>query len=58
VVCERSFHANSVTIGMFQTRFQVNSGYVCGLSTVDASKLGLLTVGVFKTRFQVNSGSG
>ena len=40
-----------LTVAVFQTRFQVNSVSVCGLLTVDASKLGLSTVGVFQNSF-------
>ena len=43
-------------MGVFETRYQVNFGSVCGLSTVVAYKLGLSKVGVFQTRFEVNSG--
>ena len=39
------------TVGVFQTRFQVNSGSVSDLLTVVACKLGLSTVGLFEQLF-------
>ena len=50
LVCPRSLLASLVCqrFVFFKTRFQIKSGYVLGLSTVVACKLGLSTVGVIQ----------